>query len=85
MTDEEYLSVASQVAYSIKSLNEKIDRNKTLTEQAKKEESNIKDFVKREQKYGAAPTFDYLCKIETTQQERNHNVPDFDYEFPDRL
>lgn len=85
MTDEEYLSVASQVAYSIKSLNEKIDRNKTLTEQAKKEESNIKDFVKREQKCDASPSFDYLCRIETTLQERTPNVPDFDYEFPDRL
>ena len=85
MTDEEFLSVASQVSYSIKSLNKKIDRNKTLTEQAKKEESNIKDFVKREQKCDASPSFDYLCRIETTLQERTSNVPDFDYEFPDRL
>lgn len=85
MTDKEYLSVASQVAYSIKSLNEKIDRNRTLIEQAKKEESNIKDFVKREQKYDASPSFDYLCRIETTLQERISNVSDFDYEFPDRL
>ena len=85
MTDEEVLSVTSQVSYSIKSLNEKIDKNKKLTEQAEKEESNIKNFVKREQKYDAVPTFDYLCSIETTQQERNPNVPDFDYEFPDRL
>ena len=85
MTDKEYLSVASQVAYSIKSLNEKIDRNRTLIEQAKKEESNIKDFVKREQKCDASPSFDYLCRIETTLQERTSNVSDFDYEFPDRL
>ena len=85
MTDNEFLFVTSQVTYSIKSLNEKIDRNKTLIKQAEKEESNIKDFVKREQKYDATPSFDYLCSIETTQQERNRNVPDFDYEFPDRL
>ena len=85
MTDEEFLSVASQVSYSIKSLNKKNDRNKKLTEQAEKEESNIKDFVKREQKCDASPSFDYLCRIETTLQERTSNVPDFDYEFPDRL
>ena len=85
MTDNESFLAASRISYLIKSLNEKNDRNKTLIKQAEKEESNIKDFVKREQKCDASPSFDYLCKIETTQQERNHNVPDFDYEFPDRL
>ncbi|WP_296261862.1 hypothetical protein [uncultured Phocaeicola sp.] len=85
MTDNEFLLAASQISYLIKSLNEKIDRNKTLIKQAEKEESNIKDFVKREQKCDASPSFDYLCRIETTLQERTSNVPDFDYEFPDRL
>lgn len=85
MTDNESFLAASRISYLIKSLNEKIDRNKTLTEQAKKEESNIKDFVKREQKCDASPSFDYLCRIETTLQERTSNVSDFDYEFPDRL
>ena len=85
MTDNESFLAASRISYLIKSLNEKIDRNKTLTEQAKKEESNIKDFVKREQKCDASPSFDYLCRIETTLQERTSNVSDFNYEFPDRL
>lgn len=85
MTDNESFLAASRISYLIKSLNEKNDRNKTLIKQAEKEESNIKDFVKREQKCDASPSFDYLCRIETTLQERTSNVPDFDYEFPDRL
>ena len=85
MTDNESFLAASRISYLIKSLNEKNDRNKTLIKQAEKEESNIKDFVKREQKCDASPSFDYLCRIETTLQERTSNVSDFDYEFPDRL
>lgn len=85
MTDNESFLAASRISYLIKSLNEKNDRNKTLIKQAEKEESNIKDFVKREQKCDASPSFDYLCRIETILQERTSNVPDFDYEFPDRL
>lgn len=83
MNENEFLTASAAIAYSIKTLNDRIKKNDELTKMAEKRLANIKAFVKNESEHVENPIYKILCSLETKQPERNPNVSNLDYEIPD--
>ena len=85
MPKENYLKNRTKVTISLNKAKIKII---DIQERIKKlQQIKFSDFIRDEDLNLQKDCFiyRYLCSIETSQIERNPNVPDFDYEFPDRL